>query len=181
MTDNQISPDGRWRWDGAQWVPNNANAAPFAPFAAPPTETPVAPTKTTMGLGKKTAIGAAVILAIGMIGSLGDSTDRTGAPSPQVAAGADPTSDIDDAEAALDEVDRELTELQAELDELGPDPEPTVEEPTHTRAQENALRAAQNYLDFSPFSKRGLIDQLTSEYDRYTREQAVHAANMVGL
>ena len=33
-----------------------------------------------------------------------------------------------------------------------------------TLAMENALRAAQDYLDYSPFSRQGLIDQLSSEY-----------------
>lgn len=44
--------------------------------------------------------------------------------------------------------------------------EPTqeVEEPTTTAAQDNALRAAGSYLDTMPFSKAGLIDQLSSEY-----------------
>jgi len=32
MQPGQISPDGRWRWDGAQWVPTGAAAAtPMAP------------------------------------------------------------------------------------------------------------------------------------------------------
>lgn len=179
MSDNPISPDGRWRWDGAQWVPNDVDAALFA---APPTEAPIAPVKKKMGLGKKIAIGAVAIVVIGVIGSLGDSTDPTAAPAP--AASADPTSDpaIDDAEAALDELEGELAELEAELDQLGPDPEPTVEEPTSTRAQENALRAAQNYLDFSPFSKRGLIDQLTSEYgDGYELADARWAVNRLDV
>lgn len=33
-----------------------------------------------------------------------------------------------------------------------------------TLAQENALRQAQQYLDFMPFSRQGLIDQMSSEY-----------------
>ena len=31
-------------------------------------------------------------------------------------------------------------------------------------AQENAIEAAQNYVDIMPFSRAGLIDQLSSEY-----------------
>ena len=38
---------------------------------------------------------------------------------------------------------------------------------------EEAVESAQNYLDFSGFSRLGLIDQLTSEYgDQFTKEEA---------
>ena len=41
----------------------------------------------------------------------------------------------------------------------------TVEEkPKLTLAQENALKQAQQYLDYMPFSRQGLIDQMSSEY-----------------
>lgn len=36
--------------------------------------------------------------------------------------------------------------------------------PTLTLAQENALEQAQSYLDYSSFSRQGLIDQMSSEY-----------------
>jgi len=39
-----------------------------------------------------------------------------------------------------------------------------VEKPKLTLAQENALKQAQQYLDFMPFSRQGLIDQMTSQY-----------------
>lgn len=42
-----------------------------------------------------------------------------------------------------------------------------------TGAQENAVRAAERYLEFSGFSKEGLIHQLSSEFgDRFEREDA---------
>lgn len=45
---------------------------------------------------------------------------------------------------------------------------------------EQAKRSAQDYLDFSDFSKQGLIDQLSSEYgDKYTVEQATEAVEAV--
>ena len=43
-------------------------------------------------------------------------------------------------------------------------------------ATDNAYRSAKNYIQFMPFSKRGLIDQLSSDYgDKYTKKQATAA------
>lgn len=39
-----------------------------------------------------------------------------------------------------------------------------TEKPKMTLAQENAVEQAQSYLDTMPFSRQGLIDQLSSEY-----------------
>ena len=43
---------------------------------------------------------------------------------------------------------------------------------------EQAAKAAQNYLDFSSFSKQGLIDQL--EFEGFTSEQAAYGVSAVG-
>ncbi len=51
-----------------------------------------------------------------------------------------------------------------------------------TASQENAVEAAESYLEFTSFSKNGLIQQLSSKFgDGYTRAQAVYAVNKVGL
>lgn len=47
-----------------------------------------------------------------------------------------------------------------------------------TVSQENALRSALSYLDFSSFSRQGLIDQL--EYEQYTVEDATFAVDNCG-
>lgn len=53
--------------------------------------------------------------------------------------------------------------------------------PVYTLEQENALRAAQSYLDFTGFSRQGLIDQLSSEYGSgYPVDVATWAADTVG-
>lgn len=60
--------------------------------------------------------------------------------------------------------------------------EKNVEKPTTTPAQDNALRAAQDYLSFMPFSKQGLIDQLSSEYgDGYAVKDARWAVNQLDV
>lgn len=45
-----------------------------------------------------------------------------------------------------------------------------------------AVEAAQSYQKFSPMSRQGLIDQLTSEYgSQFTLDQATYAVNTLGL
>ena len=45
-----------------------------------------------------------------------------------------------------------------------------------------AAEAAESYLELTPFSRAGLIDQLTSEYgDKFTREQAEYGVTQAGL
>ena len=46
---------------------------------------------------------------------------------------------------------------------------------------EQAVKEARRYLDYSSFSRDGLIDQLTSEYgSQFTQEQAEYAVGQVG-
>jgi len=42
-----------------------------------------------------------------------------------------------------------------------------------------ALRKAKAYMDYTSFSRSGLIEQL--EFDGFTSEQAAYAANKIGL
>ena len=49
-----------------------------------------------------------------------------------------------------------------------------------TLAMENALESAQDYLDYSGFSRQGLIDQLSSKYgERYNVEDATWAVDQL--
>ena len=55
---------------------------------------------------------------------------------------------------------------------------------THSEAievdwNEQAAKAGKNYLSFTAFSKKGLIEQL--EFDGYTKEQAKYGASANGL
>lgn len=53
-------------------------------------------------------------------------------------------------------------------------------EPEMTTAQANAYEAAKNYVDTMAFSRKGLIQQLTSEYgDNYKKKDAVFAVNLL--
>lgn len=64
-----------------------------------------------------------------------------------------------------------------------PESSAVSEEPTTTRrepttGEKNALWSAQNYLDVSAFSKKGLEDQL--EYEGYTRLEIAYAIHNCG-
>lgn len=48
-----------------------------------------------------------------------------------------------------------------------------------TSGQENALRSAQSYVDYQSFSKKGLLQQLTSEIEGYSKADAQFAVNNV--
>lgn len=50
-----------------------------------------------------------------------------------------------------------------------------------SRGQEQALRQAEDYLDFSAFSRQGLIDQLSSPYGgQFSVADATYAADATG-
>ena len=49
---------------------------------------------------------------------------------------------------------------------------------TATIGEKNALNKALSYLDYSAFSREGLIEQL--EYEGFTREQAEYGVEAVG-
>ena len=47
---------------------------------------------------------------------------------------------------------------------------------------EQAAKAAKNFLDIMPFSRNGLIEQLSSDAgDQYTLKQATYGVNKAGL
>ncbi len=58
--------------------------------------------------------------------------------------------------------------------------ESAAKEPEMTSGQANALEAGQNYIDIMPFSKQGLVQQLSSDAgDGYSKADATFAANNV--
>lgn len=70
--------------------------------------------------------------------------------------------------------------------EAGETEEPTTAEappePELTAGQRNALESAESYLEFGAFSRRGLIDQLTSEYgDGYSKKDATFAVDALDV
>lgn len=106
-------------------------------------------------------------LAASMGGGSDSSTDSSAAK----------TSQSSDKQTATEEPTEESAETAEESEEAAPSSD-KAEEPTQemTTEQENAVRAAENYLDFMPFSKKGLIEQLSSPAgDNYPRDVAEFA------
>ena len=62
-------------------------------------------------------------------------------------------------------------------EEPQPTSAPEIAEPEFTVGQENAISAAESYLDYTAFSKSGLIDQL--EYEKYSAADARFAVNHI--
>ena len=63
---------------------------------------------------------------------------------------------------------------------VAPEPEPEEEpDSSATTGEKNALKSAQRYLSFTAFSHDGLVSQL--EYEQYSHEEAVYAADNCGV
>ena len=63
-----------------------------------------------------------------------------------------------------------------------PAPKPEPSEPEMTSGQENAVESAQSYLDMSGFSKKGIIQQLSSAAgEGFSKADATFAANHVDV
>lgn len=85
-------------------------------------------------------------------------------------------------EDTVEELAEPETDIEEDVDEPDPEPEDVAEEPVEEEHEfssmeaENAYRQAQSYLEFSAFSKQGLIDQLTSEYGSGYKKKAAKEA-----
>jgi hypothetical protein len=73
------------------------------------------------------------------------------------------------------------SQSDAKKNKKGSDKSAAKTQPKMTSSQKNALESAQNYIDLSGFSKKGLIKQLSSKAgDGYSKKDATFAANKVG-
>lgn len=92
------------------------------------------------------------------------------------------TEEVVEAEEPENEAEaEEETEKVEDADEVA---EETTEEDSNdhsdeTLEQQNAVSTAQDYLNYTVFSKSGLIEQL--EFEGFSNEDATYAADQVGL
>ena len=135
-------PSRQRYFDGEAWTEN------YAPFGAP-TPLPAQPAKPGMSTGSKIGLGVgAAVLALIVLGSIGNSDkDKTSSSS----SGTSTT-----ARAAADGYTPNRTAAVAPTTTQPPTPD-------FTPAQKNAIKSAESYLDYTSFSKQGLIGQLESE------------------
>lgn len=110
---------------------------------------------SALSRGKKIGVVLAVLFVIGLIGS--------------ILSPADPEETTTASQGATTTV-VETVSAEPTAEEAAPDPTTAEEAAEEDPAEEvpveyrNALRSAERYLSTMPFSKRGLYDQLTSEY-----------------
>jgi hypothetical protein len=105
----------------------------------------------------------------------------------QAMGGGDDAKPVADEPAASAPVEEKSEPKAKEPVEEAPDatqalakPKPIPPKPTMTVAQEEALEAAESYLDSGHFSKKGLFDQLTSEYgEGFAKKDVTFALNHV--
>ena len=123
-----------------------------------PVETPPAAKAKKPIYKRWWAIALAAVFVIGGISQMGDGDD------------AKPVADMPAASAPVEEKSEpKAEEPVAEAPETTqapapkPKPAPAPAKPTMTKAQEQAIGSAESYLDFSNFSKKGLIEQLVFE------------------
>lgn len=148
-------PSRQRYFDGTTWTEN------YAPYGAPPAVGNGQPVKPGMSRNLKIGLGVlAGFLALIVVGSLGDN-DKTNTSS----SGSETTS-----RAAVAAPTPSRTATAA--------PTPTEPpKPDFTPSQENAIAKAESYLDFSAFSKQGLIEQL--EYSQFSSADATFAVEYI--
>lgn len=86
------SPDGNWKWDGQNWVPNTAEAASEPP-AVPPTELKKSNKWLWIGGGSLAAL--VLIAALGSSGETVTEAEPAGSTEPTAEETLAPTTEID--------------------------------------------------------------------------------------
>jgi hypothetical protein len=96
-----------------------------------------------------------------------------------VGCGGDENSQEAGEEAATVTVttSEEATTEEATTEEAPTEEAPAEEAPAETPGQQNAREAAENYLSFSAFSRKGLIEQL--KFEGYSQADAVYAVKAI--
>lgn len=130
-----------------------------------------------------TGVGAGVV-ALGIIGAVApsDSAPPASASSQTQPGAQTPAAPVVETPASAEApavVEPEVVEPEAPaVVEPEPEPEPEPAKPSITVAQSNAVRKAESYLDYSAFSRKGLIDQL--EYNGFSTADATYGATHAG-
>lgn len=130
---------------------------------------PAAKTKT-----KRFGLLAASLFAAGglMVGcTVGVTTSNGGAPSATATQTVTVTAEAEDAKKEDKKPEAKETKTKE------PKAEPTKEGPT--KSQQQALRSAEDYLNYTAFSKKGLIDQLV--YEKFSKEDAKWAVDQLDV
>lgn len=121
--------------------------------------------------------GAGIATMAGGDSSTGASTETSQSETTKETEDAQQTEAAEESPAEEEPAEEE-TPAEEPAEEETPIEEPA--EPELTVEQENAIRSAENYLEFMPFSKQGLIDQLSSSAgDGYPQDVATFAVEHI--
>ena len=129
---------------------------------------------------KKWPIVLAVILAVAVIGGIGSTMNGGGDVPVNSESSAISSAPKSSALSSESSAVSSLSESEPSESSSAPasSQEGATQAPSGSVEQLNALGTAENYLDFTSFSREGLIDQL--EYEGYTTEDATWAVDNVG-
>lgn len=119
---------------------------------------------------------AGILISVGACSSMISGTDNTKSETSSTTQEANVSSgneSVATQDTSISAVAEEATEQEDETTEVAESAEPSM-----TVGQKNAVRSAREYLKSMPFSRQGLIDQLSSEYGSgYTVEEAEFAVS----
>jgi hypothetical protein len=186
--DNNVPGSERY-WDGAQWTDHSRPVAqPHSPpppqwgtapvTMAPSTVMPAEAKKKNWIMRHKVLSGVGAVLLLGGIASASGGGD----PSQATLANSDSTvpSDAPEQPAASSAAQPPAATKAAQPPAATKAAAP--EKPKETSGQRNAKRAAENYLSFAPFSRLGLIQQLSSDAgDGYSVADATYAVDSLKI
>lgn len=155
-------PSRQRYFDGRAWTEN------YAPLATPPPSTGQS-AKPGMSKGAKIALGAgAAILALIVLGSIGNNDKKTSSSS----SSSSPSS----ASASASSPSPQWGSTSGTLAPTAAAP-PPIATPQLTPGQENAIAKAESYLDYTGFSKKALIEQL--EFNDFSTADATFAVEHI--
>jgi hypothetical protein len=124
---------------------------------------------------------ATLVLSVSAIGACASTDEQPISKSKSTNTSADTasaqTTPVDPSNPANPDDESDTEEAPS-----APKPsKPKPSKPDMTAGQENALESAHSYIDGQAFSKKGLIEQLSSEYgEDFSKADATFAANHVG-
>lgn len=166
------APDGKWHQPvthashGTPTLPRVTPTLPQPASAPQPVRSyhdlvPSTPPRKRARRGRKLLLALGAVVGVVVVASIAaspqDDADQSGERSTPVSGG-----EVAPADAPL--------------------PAPVEPASNLTPSQQNAVRSAQSYLDFSGFSRQGLIDQLSSEYgEQYPLDDAIVAVDSLAV
>ena len=145
-----------------------------------PVETPPAAKAKKPIYKRWWAIALAAVFVIGGISQAMADDAKPVADTPTASAPVEEKSEPTAKEPVEKKAEPKAEEAPETTQAPSPKSKPAPPKPTMTVAQEEAIEAAESYLDSGHFSKKGLFDQLTSEYgEGFAKKDVKFALNHV--